>query len=221
MTMRSRGLGRACCAALVALSVALLGACGDDDSSAADTTSAPTTSEPATTAPPPATTTPAAPTSTAALVPVPEGVDPAVVAELQGAIDAYDRAYALATAAPGDPTHVEFLAATTDGATRQGVQAAIADRRAAGHAVRPGPTGVVLAERIVRVDAVAVDQATVLACEFNGSEEYVVDTGEVLDDRQLTWENTVVLHRGDDGVWRVDSAARVGDYREVEANPCG
>ncbi len=206
---------------MVVLALALLGACGDDDEAEpADATAAPVTAESITTAPAPDTTSTTAAT-TGAAVSVPNRVDPAVVAELQAAIDGYDRAYALATAAPGDPTHVDFLAATTDGPTRQGVQAAIADRRAAGHAVRPGATGVVLAERIIRVDAVTADQATVLACEFNGSEEYVVDTGAVLDDRQLTWENTIVLHRGDDGVWRVDSAARVGDYQEVEANPCG
>lgn len=220
-TVRSTGRWPSGVAAL-ALAVVLVGGCGDDDApGASDSTAAASSTAPAPTDP--ATTAPASTTSTSPPPPVTSAageVDPAVVAELQAAIDAYDAAYALATAAPGDPSHVDFMAATTDGDVRQGVQAAIADRRAVGEALRPGPVGVVIDQRIDSVTAVSATEATVVTCLFNGFEEYVVDTGEVLDGRQLSWPNEVGLRRGDDGTWRVDSSRRVGDYREVAENSC-
>jgi len=214
--------------AVVGLSLALVVACGDDDEpNAADTSAEVTTSgAPTSTEPVPApTTTTVAPATTAAASSiaaetVPGELDPAVAAQLQAAIDAYDVAYALATAAPGDPSHVDFLAATTDGDLRLGVQNAIAERRAAGQALRPGPFGVVLVQRLEAVETVNEQEATVLTCLFNGSERYVVETGEVLDDSQVSWQNRVVLQRGEDGHWRVHAGERVGDSSEVEANPC-
>jgi hypothetical protein len=207
-----------------------LGACGDDDDASAPTTVAPTTTSEATTTAPATSTTSTAPATTAPTtstapavtsgIAVPPGADPAVAIELQAAIDAYDRAYALATAAPGDPSHVEFLAATTDGELRQGVQAAIGDRRAAGEALRPGRAGVVVDQRIEAVEALDATAATVVTCLFNGSERYNVASGEVLDGSQVAWQNKVELRRGDDGQWRVDAGERVGDSREVEVNPC-
>lgn len=236
MTMRSAGLRRASGAAVLALSLVVLGACSDDDEprAAASTpaAAAPTTTEaaPVLTTTPPATTATTAATSSSevasgestppASTHAPEGADPADPAELQSAIDAYDAAYAAATAAPGDPSHVDFLAATTDGELRQGVQAAIADRRAEGEALRPGPSGIVLDQRIDTVESVSGQEAVVVACLFNGSERYVVESGEVLDDSQVTWPNRVVLRRGDDGRWRVDAGARAGESQAVEANPC-
>ena len=216
MTMTTTRRGVTAGMTLAALALAAVAACsGDDDPAAAgDTTSPapPPSSVPGTTAAPVTTATTVAPTATAS-------ADERVRAELQAALDAYDEAYASATAAPGDPTHVDLLAATTDGDLRQGVQAAIADRRAAGEALRPGSSGVALDQRIDTVESVGAAEATVVTCLFNGSERYVVATDTVLDGSQVAWTNRVTLRRGDDGLWRVAAGERVGDRRDGRGEP--
>jgi hypothetical protein len=243
VTMRTAGLWRASGAATVALSLAVLAACGDDDdSSAPDTTAAViTTASATTTAPAPTTTsapattaataaptteapttaaptTPAPPVTTG--VPVPDGVDPAVVAELQAAVDEYDAAFAAATVGPADPNHPALLDATTDGGLRQGIQEIINGYAGAGQGLRPGSDGAVLVQKVLAVEAFDGSQATLTTCYYNGSELYDVASGAVVDGTKVTGQNRLIFERGDDGRWRLALGGPIGDELTVEANPC-
>ncbi len=193
------------------LTLAAVGACGSDGTSAPDPTTAVLVPAPTTT------TTPMPPVSTSF---TPSTARTPSVTELQEAVSAYDRAYAAATAAPGDPSHRLLLEATTDGPLRHDVQAQIADRRERGEALRAGRSGAVLHQVVTAVAPATDGEAHVTTCVFNGAELYVVATGEVVDPEEVAGENELVLRHDDDGVWRID-AATSGNIHPVEADPCG
>ncbi len=236
-----RAAPRATALTAVAVAVGLtIAGCNDDDTAAPPDSPVPAATDSGSAAVASAAT--SAPADTAAAAPPPDAgtatgaAEPATedtgaaqadsggagtaVDELQAAVDAYDAAYTAATAAPGDPASPALLEATTDGVLRDNVQAVIANRQAAGQALRPGRAGIVLDWSVDEVVSSTPTEAVVRACYFDAAELYVVATGEVVDDTQVAGHDQILLVKGDDGRWRVDSGGPVGDEAPAAVNPC-